>query len=106
MAMSRRGVRNSAHVPVHGSEEVEELSRQIQDIRRGLPDFCAGSMLTVSVSGAATQKVRHGLGRRIKGWWVARIQSVTARTVTETDADESSLTLSISGACELQIWVF
>ncbi len=102
----RRDVRQSGHAPVHGSEEVEELSRQLNDLRRSLPDFCVGTMIDIAVSGAVTQKIRHGLGRKIRGWWVARMQSVTARTVTETDADETSLTLSISGSCILRVWVF
>ena len=99
-------LRNKQPPPVKGTPEVEELSRQLRELSRTLPNFATGVMIDVTVSGATAQEFAHGLGRKIEGWIVCRLVSASARTIHELASDDKYLTLYFSGICTARIWVY
>lgn len=75
MEVARRTVRASASAQLHSDNpDVEELSRQLNDLKRSLPAFVTqGTEVEFSVVGPSSQTIKHGLGRLPQGFLVTYI---------------------------------
>ena len=108
MATARRQVRRAASTPIHSDvPEIEELSRRIIALEKGLPDFAAqGVEVEFSVTGAGSMTLTHGLGRAPLGWIVTDRTTAASVFRLSSGTDAKHLGLYCSAACSGRIWVY
>lgn len=108
MAIARRAVRPGASAPLKSDDPtVEELSRQLNDLKRSLPLFVTqGLSVDFVASGGGPLTLRHGLGRVPVGWIITDRSSPATFLRLSTGTDSVSLSLFTSAACTGKIWVF
>lgn len=96
-----------------GNQDVELLQQNIKKFVKVLEDnpILDGHLLDrVFFTAAGTYTINHGLGRQIRGWIVVDKMGTVGgppfETMERTAWDDKTLTLDVSGACCVLLWVF
>jgi len=101
-------------LPRSEKHDVEQIRRAVQGQGRGIPQHLDsdGVRIDYSIAATSTQKKRHGLGRKLRGWYlVDGPKSVSAAlngAIDETNRDNNTLTLrnGATQAVTFSVWVY
>jgi hypothetical protein len=81
--------------------------QQLNNVLRSIPWLDGREILDVELVGGANTVINHSLGYVPKGWWVTKFSGATAHDYPrQVDATSSSLTLIVTGAATVSLWVF
>ena len=109
MAIARRAVRLGATAPLKsGDPTVEELSRQLNDLKRSLPSFVIqGVSVDFHVMGPGSQTIKHGLGRTPSGVLLTYLNYPgAAGTWCNNGWDSTVIYIYASVEATGKLWVF
>lgn len=105
MAVARRTLVQPGSKPV--AQDIEELSRQVQDLQRANNPFGYGVTISFTADGT-NQVIRHTLQRIPTGWIVTSIKHPTsaAGNIIERSRDSNQLVLRGTNTVEFELLVY